>query len=429
MPEPTTAAPAPIFIVGSPRSGTTLLAAILGAHPDLDCGPETRFFPWLADRDRTALLDPAGWPDAAAAFVCSLALRDAPVHALFGVSPAEVRAWLAARPPSVAAMLEALTVQRMRAHGKTRWAEKTPRHLEALAEIRRTWPDAAIVRVVRDPRDVALSTVKVPFARDSATVVLGTIARDEARADRFCDADAGTCTIRYEDLLTDPEGTLRAVCATTGLAWDPALLDRRAAVADLAAPHETWKQKAAEPLDPSRIGVWRTEMDPAVARFAALHLRAHLRRYGYDGAEDPVGHVALVPVGRLAAVRSEPLVLALAGAGFDIDEPVPLAPVEIARREVCILWGQAAQLELDLGRGATTRTRALARLALDLLARRLRGRPALWVRRNTPRPLRRGDRGLAAAGILLRLLARTTRPAEIPVALGIGGALAGSADE
>ncbi|MFN8623183.1 MAG: sulfotransferase, partial [Chloroflexota bacterium] len=127
MPTRTAAsATGPIFVVGTPRSGTTLLAAMLGAHPDIDCGPETRFFSWLERADRPALLDPRTWPGPATDFVLSLRLQDSPVHELFGVTPDQVRAALAARRPSMAAMLESLTATRAAAHGKPRWAEKTP---------------------------------------------------------------------------------------------------------------------------------------------------------------------------------------------------------------------------------------------------------------------------------------------------------------
>ncbi len=421
--------PAPIFIVGSPRSGTTLLAAMVGAHPEVDCGPETRLLAQLEDRDLGALLDPAGWPERAADYVLGLALKESPVHELFGVDPETVRAYLAGRSPSVAALLESLTVPRALAHGKARWAEKTPRHAEAAETIRREWPDATIVRVVRDPRDVALSMQKVPFARDTLTAALGDIEAMERQADLLLRADPRTVTIRYEDLLADPEATLRTVGDAAGLAWDPAMLERRADAASIAAPHEWWKAKAGEPLDPSRIGVWRREMDPAAARYAAIHLRDHLRAHGYEGAEDPVATIAVVPVGRRLAVRFEPIVLACAAAGIDLPEPAPRQPAELGRCERILFWGQPGQIGLDLGSGAAERTVALARLALLLAGRRLRGRPALWVRRQSTMPANPGDPGERATARLLRLLARTVRPQEVTPALGLPHVALGGAEE
>src|SRR5262245_44128335 len=117
----------PIFVVGVPRSGTTLLAAMLGSHPRLDSGPETFLLTHLRGRERE-VLDPRDWPRAATRFVCSLRLRDQPVHLLYGRSSEQVAAVLAARPPGIPALFESLTAARAEANGKARWVEKTPRH-------------------------------------------------------------------------------------------------------------------------------------------------------------------------------------------------------------------------------------------------------------------------------------------------------------
>src|SRR5262249_42608174 len=62
----------PIFVTGVPRSGTTLLAAMLGAHPRLVCGPENYFFQCLADVGARALCRRADWPKAAIDFLFSI---------------------------------------------------------------------------------------------------------------------------------------------------------------------------------------------------------------------------------------------------------------------------------------------------------------------------------------------------------------------
>ena len=144
----------PVFVVGGPRSGTTLLSAMLAAHSAFDCGPEThacRAGSRLAGSERSRILDPADWPRRATAFVTSLSLGKQPIHPMYGLTVEDVRSWLAASPPSLAAMLESLTEQRALRNGAPRWVEKTPRHLEVPELIAETWPGARIVRIVRDP--------------------------------------------------------------------------------------------------------------------------------------------------------------------------------------------------------------------------------------------------------------------------------------
>lgn len=407
---------APIFVVGSPRSGTTLLAAMLGAHPRIDCGPETLFFPRLEEAGIAAVTDPARWPDAGTDFVMSLQLRDVSVAGLFGVDRAWVRAALADRRPSVAALLESLTAARAAAHDRERWAEKTPRHLLSLPLIRRTWPDAAIIRVVRDPRDVALSTSRVPFASDSVAANLVTVARQYAASNEFFDHDANAVTIRYEDLVTDPEPTLRRLCDFLAERYYPSMLERPDAADGLAAEHEWWKQKAAEPIDPSRAGAWRGEMTPEDVRFAALICREQLDAFGYEGSRQPTRSVAVVPWATAIVDKHEDLVRDLAERDIVIAEPAPRRPAALARYRDLVFWGRPDRLGLDLGRGPARRALALLLLAAGLTWRRLSGRPALWVRRYTlePESRRRGD---LLAGRIVRVLARKVDPADLEALL------------
>lgn len=91
--------------------------------------------------------------------------------------------WPVAHRP-FAALLESLTVTRAALHGKPRWAEKTPRHIFDLPLTRREWRDAIVVRVVRDPRDVALSLARVPFGAASVVADLAGVATQMRRRTR-----------------------------------------------------------------------------------------------------------------------------------------------------------------------------------------------------------------------------------------------------
>ena len=157
-------------------------------------------------------------------------------------------------------MLESLTSARAAANGKPRWAEKTPRHLLSLPAIRAAWPDAQIVRVVRDPRDVALSASRVPFADQSVVANLCLCARQDRISREFFATDGNAYVLRFEDLLADPRAVLERLCTFLGESFDPLMIARPDAATGLAADREWWKRKAAEPLDPSRAGAWQADM-------------------------------------------------------------------------------------------------------------------------------------------------------------------------
>lgn len=408
---------APVFVVGVARSGTTLLAAMLSAHPRLDCGPESRFFARYRHLDgaaRRRLLDPGAWPGPAVELLASLQNQGHPVIDLFGLSEAEIRAWLGARPPALATVLEALTVLHAEHAGKARWIEKTPRHLLMTDTLRRLWPDARIVRIVRDPRDTALSLSAMPFAKESVVGNLVRIDQDDRASRERIAADPLAMTLRYEDLVSEPARELARVCAFIGEDYDPAMLEARSAAAGaVAGAHEWWKESVSGPLTTSSVGRWRREMSPDVQRFAELHLAGFLREHGYEGAREPAREIAVVPVADGVGPSNESLLLDLARRDTVVVRPAPARPGELHRQPVIVFLGVRGQL--DPGRDLAPARRAIGVLMLvaGLLVRRLQRRPMLWVRRATLRDRQPRHPAEVLVVAALRLLARQVSLAEV----------------
>src|SRR6266542_1835989 len=119
---------APIFVVGCQRSGTTLLRLILDAHPNISCGPETRFLTDLAH------VTTGSWK--------RLAQYGFPKQY-----------W----HEHIAGMFDAIKSDYARRAGKSRWADKTPRYALTLPFIDRLFPTCQVVHVIRDGRDVVAS--------------------------------------------------------------------------------------------------------------------------------------------------------------------------------------------------------------------------------------------------------------------------------
>ncbi len=275
---------APIFVVGAPRSGTTLLASMLAGHPRIACGPETQFFNKLSPaRLGAAVKDPA-WPDRAVKLVTSLTLAHQPVIELFGHSEGDVRQFLESQTPSVGAILESLTALYAAKQGKPRWAEKTPNHLLHLPTLRQTYPDAPIVRIVRDPRDSALSMRKLPWASRSALAngYLWTAWFEQSQP--FFGRDAHTLTLRYEDLVTAPETVLTRLCSFVGETFRPGMLETKKTGGGVSSPNERWKALNTRALDASRTQVWRRET-PDLQRALSCVCASGIEAFGYP---DPV---------------------------------------------------------------------------------------------------------------------------------------------
>jgi hypothetical protein len=405
---------APVFIVGTPRSGTTLLAAFLSSHSRLDCGPETHFFGYLAQEAVGRLLAPRHWPERAVRFLTAMTLNGSPVHRLFNRSAEELTAFLKDRPPAVPAMLEALTAGHARAAGKVRWVEKTPNHLLEVEALRRFYPSAPVVRIVRDPRDAAVSMRKLPWA--SRSVLANLYLCDEwlRRSARFFERDANALTVVYEELMADPRGQLERLCGFLGESFEPGMLATGRAAEALTAGGEWWKKNVGQALDASRVQAWRREMPPELVPAAELVCHEWLERFRYPHTHRPQHTLAAYPLDQDFIERAEDVLVRAAAHGIRLAR-ADLG--ELPDKEPLVLCG------LPPLHGSPLRKLDGARRYCQLLlSRRARGRPCY---RLAPPPAASGK--VARGCALLARIAATPADADgLPeVARGRGRARPG----
>ena len=155
---------APIFVVGFQRSGTTLLQSLIGSHPRIAAPPETYFLFRIA-----RLADSYG--DLENDDDLRRALHDAlhPPVDLFsgsGFDDDAVFERARAKPRTMRGLFEAIMEDFAQRHGKQRWSDKTPGQLGA--RIHKTFPDAQLVHIIRDPRDVIASSLATPWTQAGA---------------------------------------------------------------------------------------------------------------------------------------------------------------------------------------------------------------------------------------------------------------------
>lgn len=182
----------PIFVVGCARSGTTLVQLMLDSHPSISCGPETLFLEQLVRAEQN------NWQRLAA----------------FGITQAQWRA-------QVRDLFSWVHLQRARRLGKPRWADKSPAYTLFLDYVDALFPRCQVVHVVRDPRDVIDSWRRRWGPRRARQVVR--VWPQHVRAGRsFAEAhEASRYTeVRYEELVHDPEATMRRLLEWLEEPWD-----------------------------------------------------------------------------------------------------------------------------------------------------------------------------------------------------------------
>ncbi|MFT4256494.1 MAG: sulfotransferase [Pseudoxanthomonas sp.] len=256
-----------VFLVGCPRSGTTLLQSILHAHRHIQSLPETHFLPHLLGSEE--------FRRSSADTPCSLKARRRCLgrRALAGVGLVNRRrarnAWdylqalnVARRPPQdgglrlssqLAAFVDSLDEYALEAH-KPMWLEKTPDHLFYIEQLQRWVPDARFIHLIRDGRQVVASLYRAAQRYPDWRPFLDL----ERGVDRWCTAvnesarwqgDARHLHVRYEDLVWHPEQTLQRVLIFLGCEPEAGLWSRsQHRAGELIRGNEPWKEGNLLPM-------------------------------------------------------------------------------------------------------------------------------------------------------------------------------------
>ncbi len=236
----------PIFIVGCPRSGTGLLRDLLRSHPHLTFPRESHFLPGLY----RAHGDPRD--DRAARRLATDILESWRVK-LWGL---ELRPGDLQHHRSFQAVVSAVYEAWCRREGKPRWGDKTPHYVFELPLLLEVFPQAQIIHVCRDGRDVAVSLMKQPWGPANA-LVAAELWRDAVSSGQAAGralTSGSYLEVRYEDLLSAPELVLRSACSFLGEPFDPAMLTP----SRLSTGRRSARLQVA--LDTSNRGKWRTAL-------------------------------------------------------------------------------------------------------------------------------------------------------------------------
>jgi hypothetical protein len=211
--DPGMSEPAPFFIVGVPRSGTTLLRQMLRGHPSLAVPPESHFVPAaLTARSGAAALD--------------LILGDEH-FTNWQVDAADVRRRAAASDMTPASAVRVAFETYAQAQGRPRWGDKTPAYVLHMPLLAQAFPGARFVHIIRDGRDVAVSWREARFG--PGDVLLS--AHQWRRMIRHAEADArrlpggSLLEVRYANLVAQPREELARIIEFLGETMHDDMLD------------------------------------------------------------------------------------------------------------------------------------------------------------------------------------------------------------
>ena len=283
------------MIVGSPRSGTTLLRLMLDAHPELSIPPETHFIRNFLNIDGQSS-------------IVRQKFYEVIIHSSrwshFNLSKLLFKEELEKIEPfTITDGLRCFYQLYAARFNKKRWGDKTPfTYNSCLYEIQKILPEARFIHLIRDGRDVALS-MKDLWWRPHFS---GNI---EERANRWLESIQAVRQqaqsvkyykeVYYEELVSEPRQTLKKICIFVDIAYSESMMDYyRTAATRLDEFNDFYKEDGSslvekeqlisafkytsKPPEISRIGRWKQEMsEDDLVKYEAI-AGSTLRDLGYE---------------------------------------------------------------------------------------------------------------------------------------------------
>lgn len=209
----------PVFVVGPPRSGTTLLRLCLNRSDSLFILPETKFFPLVYGSRvlRRDLKDPRN-----VSHLLDLVFQQRYRISDYSSLKGEIQEQVILEAEGFADFLRILGSAIALHEGKERWGEKTPNHAHFLAEIFQLFPQALVVAIDRALLPTVASYLKRPDLPDNYLDVLVQYQKAISAFERYRDR---IHRVSYEDFTRDPESILRGVCDFIGEPYQREMLD------------------------------------------------------------------------------------------------------------------------------------------------------------------------------------------------------------
>lgn len=233
-----------IFLVGAPRSGTTILQSLLAAHPEIISFPESKFFHYLLEKKLTANLSTR----------LESFFRDE-ISRPELLNDFDDNQTVANKASWFVRILDGLAVE----ENKSIWLEKTPEHIYFIEDIQRLVPDAKFIHILRNGMDTIASMYE---ATRTFSNLWGGIWDLEHCIERWKDAvltshkyvnKSRHMFVKYEELIDNKNLVLGGICDFIGIEYDTAMLINYKAKAANLSLNLPWHQGITRDVQSTKI--------------------------------------------------------------------------------------------------------------------------------------------------------------------------------
>jgi len=296
---------APVFVVGTPRSGTTLTARILGNHPLLFMPGETHFFDDLsARREQLGLpFEPQGAKRIADRLMTLYGRYNEPadqarVESL--TDSGSLAGQICERCRDYGDVLRLFMELQAQGTGSTIWGNNVPRDIFNIKEIGAFYPDAKIVVCVRDPRDFlgsykgkwrATASGEVDRLRrlyhPVVTSLLWKLSMKQLGAIEQVFSSDQVLVMPYEQLVAVPEDSARALCRHLGVEYDSRMLE-------VEFSNSSGSDSATDRIFSTSVGSWRKRISEDEAWIAERLCAPEMHSLGYQREAANVSYLGIL---------------------------------------------------------------------------------------------------------------------------------------
>ncbi len=267
------------FIVGTGRSGTTLLQTMLMQHSAIRIPPETQFFEFI-DPAGLGFDDPLN-DEQVGPYTEAFTRRAGPVF--LDVVPGLADEYLHAVRNGIrdaASMFAWITGRMTTEQSGTIIGEKSPQHWMHTKRIIEVFPDARFIHLTRDPRDVTAALLDMPWWKIDSPEETARYCASAARSGIALHKELGDeryLHLLYEDLVANPHEQLAKVCSLIGVDFEDSMLKNDRQSVTIARGAETaWKSEATGTIVQNRHGRYKLRFNRSQRRTVEAAIGADL---------------------------------------------------------------------------------------------------------------------------------------------------------
>jgi hypothetical protein len=275
----------PIFLVGAPRSGTTLLQYMMGSHPNVSIPTGESHFMIPIYRDREKFGNLKEKYDVRKVLEAMYSINpeflDTDLQGLrFDINSLSNDLW-SSGCDTIPKIFNELYSMNARGEGKLRWGDKTPYYVLHMKTLKEMFPDAKFIHIIRDGRDAALSMLRRKndlkiFNIYHAAKIWKRFVQEGATTGKELGSDV-YFEFRFEDLLLDPEFVVHDICRFIKEPYTDSIINYNPA----KDPHgKTPLLKG--PIDKSNCNKWKSQMKKTHIRIFEGVAGKTLSQCGYE---------------------------------------------------------------------------------------------------------------------------------------------------